>query len=103
MKPRPPRLWSCPVCAKPTWVPGARCSECRRKGRRIGTWFAALLICALVLAPTARADDHQPGVDAAICREALLGKTAAEITYGAYLGLGRGPREPAGDKVDQVS
>jgi hypothetical protein len=39
-----------------------------------------LLVCApLALVPVAHADDHEPGVDAAICRELLLGKTPAEI------------------------
>jgi hypothetical protein len=35
----PPRLWRCPICGTPMLVPRARCTECRRKGRRIGHWY----------------------------------------------------------------
>jgi hypothetical protein len=53
MKPKSrPQLWRChcPLCGKPTMVPGAGCNDCRRKGKR------KLKSTAIVVAPHLRTD-----------------------------------------------
>ena len=33
------KLWKCPVCAAPMWLPRRRCSTCRRRNRQVGQWW----------------------------------------------------------------